>query len=177
MVITDDCSVLDSDDVLVVGVFDVVSNSVDGSLVVVASGVSFCGVVVICDEDVATFVVNAALLVVTATVGVDIVLLILVLTSPFDVDVDDIKVVAFGEVFCTVLVDVLCVTAPLDAMKVDILAVTEDGLILVEVKDVDVCDGVPSDGVDIGGLRLVIEEVVLVVVVSDVVLVVLVSTI
>ena len=65
---------------------------------------------------------------------------------------------AIGEVLCTVLVDVLCVTAPLDAMKVDILAVTEDGLILVEVEDFDVCDGVLSDGVDIGGLWLVIEE-------------------
>ena len=106
--------------------------------------------------------------------------------------VDDIKVVAIGEVFCTVLVDVLCVTAPLDAMKVDTLAVSEDGLILVEVEDFAVCDGVPSDGVDVGGLWLVIEEtegvcvvdngfinvvLVVVVVVSVVVLVVLVSTI
>ena len=77
--ITDDCSVLDSDDVLVIGVFDVIGNVVDGSLVVVTSGVSICGVVVICDEDVATFFVYPAPLVVIATVGVDMALLIVVL--------------------------------------------------------------------------------------------------
>ena len=65
---------LDSNDVLVVGVFDVVGTVVDGTLVLVASGVSFC------DEDVVPFVVCAAPLVVNATVGVDMALLIVVLT-------------------------------------------------------------------------------------------------